>query len=159
MPDYAIALIFVTVLGCALVAGAFFAFSSFVMGALDRLPARESVAAMQSINVVVLTPAFMTALFGTALLCIAVAGVSLAHLGDADGRYALAGAVLYLVGTIGVTMAFNVSRNVALEKVDAAGPDAASAWRRYYGPWLTWNHVRTIAAAGATAAMVASLVS
>ena len=57
-------------LGCALMAGAFFAFSSFVMPALRRLPATQGIAAMQSINVLAVTPIFMTALFGTAAACL-----------------------------------------------------------------------------------------
>jgi uncharacterized membrane protein len=55
-----------TALGCGLVAGVFFAFSTFVMPALKRLPPAHGIAAMQSINTVAVTPAFMTALFGTA---------------------------------------------------------------------------------------------
>jgi uncharacterized membrane protein len=37
-------------LGCGLVAGVFFAFSTFVMKALARLPAEQGIAAMQAIN-------------------------------------------------------------------------------------------------------------
>ncbi len=44
-------------LGSALVAGVFFALSSFVMKALARLPAPEGSAAMQSIKVVPLSRA------------------------------------------------------------------------------------------------------
>lgn len=50
-------------------AGVFFDFSAFVMPALKRLKPAESVAAMQSINVAAVTPAFVTALFGTAAVC------------------------------------------------------------------------------------------
>jgi uncharacterized membrane protein len=63
----------VTALGCGLVAGVFFAFSSFVMAALKRLPAAEGIAAMQSINILAVTPIFMTALFGTAVACLGLA--------------------------------------------------------------------------------------
>jgi uncharacterized membrane protein len=38
-------------LGSGLIAGVFFAFSTFVMKALARLPAAHGIAAMQSINV------------------------------------------------------------------------------------------------------------
>ncbi len=55
-------------LGSALVGGVFFAFSSFVMKALGRVPSSEGIAAMQSINVVVINPSFMGAFMGTALL-------------------------------------------------------------------------------------------
>ena len=37
-------------LGCGLVAGAFFAFSTFVMNALARLQPAQGIAAMQSIS-------------------------------------------------------------------------------------------------------------
>jgi uncharacterized membrane protein len=55
-----------TALGCGLVAGVFFAFSSFVMASLKRLPAVDGIAAMQSMIIVAVTPVFMGALFGTA---------------------------------------------------------------------------------------------
>ena len=41
----------VTALGCGLVAGVFFAFSSFVMAALRRLKPEEGIAAMQAFNI------------------------------------------------------------------------------------------------------------
>ena len=56
-------------LGCAMMAGVFFAFSGFVMKALARLQPAEGVAAMQAINVAAVTPAFMAALFGIAVTC------------------------------------------------------------------------------------------
>jgi uncharacterized membrane protein len=46
----------ITALGCGLSAGALFAFSSFVMPALARLPASQGIAAMQTINVQAVTP-------------------------------------------------------------------------------------------------------
>ena len=59
----------VTAGGCALVGGVFFAFSSFVMDGLGRLPDAQGTAAMQSINRSAVTPAFMAALFGTGAAC------------------------------------------------------------------------------------------
>lgn len=46
-------------IGSALIGGAFFAFSSFVMKALARLPFTEGIATMQSINIVVINPLFL----------------------------------------------------------------------------------------------------
>jgi len=59
----------ISALGCGLVGGIFFAFSAFVMKALNRLPPAQGIAAMQSINVTVINPLFMTAFFGTAAAC------------------------------------------------------------------------------------------
>ena len=64
------ALTLVSALGCGLVAGVLFAFSSFVMNALARLPAAQGIAAMQSINVVVINPLFITAFLGTDAACV-----------------------------------------------------------------------------------------
>jgi len=64
-------------LGSCLIAGVFFAFSSFVLPALARLPAPLGVAAMQSINVVVLNPLFLGTFFGTAILSLVLAIVAL----------------------------------------------------------------------------------
>ena len=63
-------LIIATALGCGLVVGVFFAFSTFIMKALARLPAPQGIVAVQSINIVVINPLFMGALFGTGALCI-----------------------------------------------------------------------------------------
>jgi uncharacterized membrane protein len=57
-------------LGCGLIAGVFFAFSTFVMKALAQRPSVESIAAMQSVNIIIINPWFMTAFFGTGLACL-----------------------------------------------------------------------------------------
>jgi uncharacterized membrane protein len=130
--------------------GVFFAFSTFVMAALRRLPAAQGIAAMQSINVVAVTPLFMTALFGTAALCIALVVL------DSSGLV-LAAAATYLLGVIGVTMAYNVPRNAALAALEPAAPAAAEAWARYVREWTAANHVRTLAGLAAAGLLCAGL--
>lgn len=49
-------------IGSALIDGVFFAFSSFIMKALARLPSSQGMLVMQSINVMVLNPLFLTSL-------------------------------------------------------------------------------------------------
>jgi len=157
MDDFIFALTLVSALGCGLIAGAFFAFSTFVMKALARLPGAQGIAAMQSINVVVINPWFMTALFGTALACVAAAVISLFEWDEPESIYRLVGGVLFLVGTILVTIAFNVPRNDALAATDPEGDDSADLWRRYIREWTTWNHVRTAAALAAAALFTVAL--
>ena len=157
MSDLLVALTLVTALGCGLSAGALFTFSSFVMRALARLQPAHGIAAMQSINVVAVTPAFMTALFGTAVACVAVAVWALADWHDSYGPYLLAGSALYLVGTIGLTMGYHVPRNNALAKVEPSTPQAASLWTRYLAEWTRWNHVRVAASLAAAAALTEAL--
>jgi hypothetical protein len=52
------ALIFIAAIGSGLVAGVFFAFSSFVMPALARIRPEHGIVAMQSINLTVINPGF-----------------------------------------------------------------------------------------------------
>jgi uncharacterized membrane protein len=146
---YAITL--ATALGCGVVAGVFFAFSSFVMQSLGDLPPQHGMTAMQSINRRAVTPAFMLALFGTAALCL---GLLVWSVIEAE-LLVLAATALYLVGTIGVTMARNVPLNNALE---AAGPDELPLWRRYLVHWTGWNHLRAFAALAAAALLIVALV-
>lgn len=151
------AAIFLCALGCGLVAGVFFAFSTFVMKALGRLPAPHGIAAMQSINIVVINAWFMTALFGTALLCAIVFAAALRGWQDPAAPALLAGSALYLAGTILVTMLFNVPRNNALAAAEPSTLEAAALWRGYLSSWTFWNHVRTVAALAAAALFIIAL--
>jgi uncharacterized membrane protein len=117
----------VTVLGCGLNAGVFFAFSGFVMKALARLPAAQGIAAMQAINAAAVSAVFMIALFGTAAACLAVACWALTAWDQPFAPWLLAGGVLYLIGVIVPTVGYHVPRNDALARVEPAA-EAALAW-------------------------------
>ena len=112
---------------------------------------------MQSINVVAVSPAFMLVLFGTAAACVALAVWALAEWQEPFGPYLLAGSVLYIVGTILLTMAYHVPRNNALAAVEPTSPEAANRWTRYLTDWTRWNHVRAAAALAAAAAFTVAL--
>ena len=62
--------------GCALVAGLLFAFSTSVMPALRRRPAAEGITAMQTINSTILNPLFGLVFGGTTVLCLLLAGTA-----------------------------------------------------------------------------------
>ena len=64
--------------GAGVMAGIFFTFSAVIMRALDRLPAGQGIAAMQSINKVIVNPLFMLFFLGTPLLSIVLAGAGIA---------------------------------------------------------------------------------
>jgi uncharacterized membrane protein len=150
-------LTFATALGCGLSAGVFFAFSSFVMPALDRLAPAQSIRAMNSINKLAVTPVFMTALFGTALAC-AILGVwAIVSWGERPAALVLAGCALFLVGAIVVTGAANVPLNDALMKVEPGAADAATRWSSYLSDWMVWNHVRAATAIAASGLLIAAL--
>ena len=143
---YLFAFKFIAVIGCALIAGVFFAFSTFVMNALSRLQPAQGIAAMQSINITAINPLFMTALFGTAATCLLLSVWTLSKLSQPDAVYLLIGSLLYLIGTVGVTIAFNVPLNNALAIADPSSTESANLWAKYLTDWTFWNHVRTVAA-------------
>jgi uncharacterized membrane protein len=151
------ALTLIAALGCGLVAGVFFAFSTFVMKGLGRLPEAQGMAAMQAINVAAPSFAFMLALFGTALVCVALVAWGLVELGEPFGPYLLAGGVLYLAGVIALTIGYHVPRNNALAAADPHAADGARLWARYHREWTAWNHMRTATALAAAAAFTLAL--
>ena len=155
--DLMFTLTLITALGCGLVSGILFAFSTGVMRALARLPAAQGIAAMQSINITVINPLFMGAFFGTAAACVLVVVFSLLRWNEAEAAYLLSGGLAYLIGTIVVTIAFNVPRNDALAAVDPESADGARLWTGYVTSWTAWNHVRTAAALAAAVSLTIAL--
>ena len=147
----------ITALGCGLVAGILYAFSTSVIKALARLPSAQGIAAMQSINVAVFNPWFMGAFFGTAAACVLVVVFSLLRWGEAEAIYLLVGGLFYLIGTILVTIAFNVPRNDALAAADPQSADGARIWAAYVSSWTAWNHVRTASALAAAVSLTLAL--
>lgn len=145
-------------LGSGTVAGVFFAFSTFVMAALARLPAAQGIAAMQAINITVINPVFFAAFLGTAAACAVLAVLALRGWAGRPGAgWLLAGCVLYLVGSIVVTMVCHVPRNDALAKLDPGAAASAGLWVEYVRSWTAWNHVRMAASLAAAGAFIVAL--
>ena len=144
-------------LGCGTVGGVFFGFSAFVMDGLSRLPPAQGIAAMQSINVTAVRPAFMITLFGTAAACIPLTVAAMRTWGDPPATLLLSGSVLYLIGTIGLTIAYHVPLNNALAAVDPTAADAPVHWSSYLESWTRANHVRAGAALAAAGTFTLAL--
>jgi uncharacterized membrane protein len=147
-------LVLLAALGSGIMAGLFFAFSTFVMQALGKCPAPVGIAAMQSIDETILNPVFFSVFFGTALLSLALAILALTGWSDAGAAWRLAGTLLYLIGSIGITMLFNVPLNNRLAKVAADSAEGAALWSNYLRVWTAWNHLRTIGCIGATGSFI-----
>lgn len=152
------AAVVVALLGSALIGGVFFAFSSFVMKALGRVPSAEGIAAMQSINVVVLNPSFLGAFIGTAVISLVVAILAAQEFGSESAGFLLTGSLLYLIGTFLVTAFGNVPLNDQLAAVSATSPDSVDLWQRYLKRWTMLNTVRTAAAMIAALSFTVGLI-
>jgi uncharacterized membrane protein len=133
---------FVAAISSGLVAGIFYAFSSFVMPALARVPVESGINAMNMINVTVITPSFMLIFIGTGLLCFGLMIGGYFYWRGFDSALLIISSLIYLVGCIGVTMTFNVPLNDTLAVVLPGTQEAAGHWLRFLNEWVMWNHVR-----------------
>src|SRR4051794_10852639 len=152
-------LLWIAAIGCGLLAGVYFAFSTFIMTALGRIGQAHGIAAMNAINVEIVKSLFMPAFFGTTLISAALAVMAVFRGGESGATAMLAGGLIYVVGMFFVTMLFNVPLNDKLAAVDPSRTEAASLWARYLKEWTLWNHVRTIASTVACALFIAALAA
>jgi uncharacterized membrane protein len=137
-------------IGSGVAGGVFFAFSTFVMPALNRLSPADSIRAMQAINVAAPNPLFMGLLFGTAALCVGVAVAGVRRWGAPGATLQVVGSALYLVAIV-LTAVYHVPHNDALAKIDPTKVNAQHTWNAYYTGWTLLNHLRTAGPiAGAT---------
>lgn len=132
-------------LGAGLMAGVYFAFSTFIMQSLNQLGAAQAADAMNSINKVILNSWFMYVFFGSSLL---YAGASIYALliDDLPGRWFLFGVgALYVVGMFLCTAMFNVPLNNRLAASAHEANAKTHTWLHYRKVWTRWNHVRSVA--------------
>ena len=147
--DVVAILILVAIVGSGVVGGIFFAFSTFVMQALKQIPDLSGMLAMQRINVTVINPLFMLVFLVTPAICLVLGVNAVINLEESGSEYVLAGSIIHIVGSLLVTIIFNVPRNNVLAKVDADSDEGVRQWGVYVSQWTRWNHVRTTAAIAA----------
>ncbi len=146
-------LLWLSALGCAVMAGLYFAFSAFIMRALGEIGRAAGIAAMNAINRVILRSLFMPIYLGSTLTGLALAVIALLSWGEPGAAAMLAGAVIYVLGMFGVTKVRNVPLNNRLMAADDAG-----TWALYLSVWTRWNHVRTLASAAGLVLFVLALI-
>ena len=141
-----ILLLVAALVGAAIVGGVFFAFSSFIMKALARVPSPEGIRAMQSINITVINRSFLGTFFATALSSIVLGWIAVVAWPSPFAMYVVAGAALYLFGTFAVTIFANVPLNNQLADTNPTDGEATAVWMSYLDRWTTLNTIRTVAA-------------
>ena len=149
---------FLAALGSALMAGLYFAYSTSVMGALARMPGPQGIAAMNHINVVIMNPVFLTVFMGTAVAAALAALAAIFGVGTIRPAFVIAGAVLYIVFNIVVTMTINVPMNDALAAAGPDGANSAALWATHLDRWVFWTHIRALGCLAALAAFIVALM-
>jgi uncharacterized membrane protein len=146
-----------TAVGCGLMGGILFAFSNFIMTALAQQPDASGIRTMQEINIQIVNPLFLTIFVGTPVGAAFLAALACRSLSQPGAKLLLLGSVLYLVGTLAITVAFNIPLNNRLAIQDPHSVDAAAHWIQYVAKWIRWNHVRTIASLMAAALLTGAI--
>jgi uncharacterized membrane protein len=144
-------------IGSGLIAGVFFAFSTFIMTAFARIPPEQGIAAMNSINLTIVRSPFMLLFIPTLILCVLITILALMDWRGSASLWMLAGAAFYIFAAFISTIVFNVPLNDALARVSGSGADAVALWNTYLKDWTWWNHVRTIASLLSAIAFVRTL--
>ena len=157
MEKFYFVLTLLAALGCGLIAGVFFVFSVSVMLALERIPPGVGMWAMQSINIYILNWKFLGVFLGTGVVCAALAIIGVVQWRPPGSVWLIAGGLIYIVGSIGITVIFNVPMNNALMLADPFTPEGQKLWSDYLTNWTFWNHVRTVASLAASASLIAAL--
>ena len=145
-----------TALGSGVMGGVLFGFSSFVMPALNRLPADEAIRAMQAMNRT--APRGLGIPLVVSGLGSVVVGAGAIAAARGSTRALLVAGAAAGVAAFAVTAAYHVPRNNALDQVDAESAAAAVAWSEYEPGWVAMNHVRTTLSLASAALLVVGAV-
>ena len=142
--------LWVAAIGCGLMAGVYFTFSVFVMRSLAEIPATHGIAAMQSINRVIVSSAFFPLFFGTTVAGLLLAIVPSLYWNSDSAIFSAIGGAIYVVGMFICTVAFNVPLNNRLASLEPGDKKSMEFWKAYQRTWTRWNHVRTAASTTAS---------
>jgi uncharacterized membrane protein len=88
-------LLWFSAVGCGVLAGVYFAFSTFVMASLARIAPAAGAAAMNAINVEIVRSLFMPLFLGTTLTGAALAVLAFFRWGEPGAIAMLAGGGIY----------------------------------------------------------------
>jgi uncharacterized membrane protein len=139
-----IVLLWTAALSSGLIAGIYFAFSVFIMQAFGKINSAHSIAAMNSINKMILRSLFMPLFFGSSIISLGLIIAAIIHWGEAGTTLTLIAGLVYFIGMFIITVAFNVPLNNLLAKTEPDSNNAQQVWSHYLNNWTRWNHLRTV---------------
>ncbi len=141
-------ILLLTAFTSALVAGLLYAYSCSVNPGLGRLPDKEYLSAMQSINRAILNPVFFATFLGTTILLPLTTFLHRNQLEYIHFTLLLSATIIYLTGVVGVTFFGNVPLNNMLDKFNLQSSsleEIASLRLKFEGRWNSLHTIRTIA--------------
>ena len=134
MPDFTLWLLTETIIKLAMITmiGLYFIFSNTIMYALSSMDNGADV--MVIVNKKILNPLFLG--------CFFISGVGSLSLFFISSGVTSAAGIIFFIGTVAVTVVFNVPLNDKLK--GAQKSEIKAVWKEYLSKWVVWNHVRTV---------------
>lgn len=151
------AIAFATAVASIVTGGSLYAFSTFVMPALDRLSGTDAITAMQAINIRAPRSLLMLPLVASIVGTVFVGAYTLLRPETPYRVLLLVGVALGVIAFV-ITPAYHIPHNDALAKVDPHAADAAAQWVDYSVAWTRWNHARTLAYLASGVALIGAIV-
>ena len=152
----------ITNITTALIAGLYYSYSCSVNPGLAKLSNAAYIESMQQINIAIQNPVFFISFMGTLLLLPLSAYLSYNQADNTRFYFLLAAAIIYAVGSMGVTMMGNVPLNNALAAFQlktASDTQMEIARRAFEGPWNKLHTIRTWATVISLALVVVACIS
>ena len=137
-------LLWTAALSSGLIAGIYFAFSGFIMQAFRKIDSTQAIAAMSSINEIILRSLFMPLFFGSSFISVLLIIAAFINWDETGSGLMLAAGVTYFIGMFVCTALFNVPLNNTLARIDSDSFNAHHIWSHYLKTWTNWNHLRTV---------------
>ncbi len=147
--SFKISSLFLAILLTGLSAGLFFAWEVSVIPGTKQVSDRTYLDTMQSINRAIFNPGFYTIFFGSLLLLSISSYSQYREVVNGSFWLILTATLIYLIGTIGVTVFGNVPMNEALDAVnlsDLNSTEARHTRMDYEAKWNQWHTIRTVCA-------------
>ena len=140
-------ILLIATLTTGLMAGLFYAWSFSVTTGLLKLSDTSYIEAMQSLNKAILNPAFFLIFWGSILSLILVTILHYEQPLSSIFWHLLIATVVYLIGSIAVTIVGNVPLNNSLEKfqlISSSLEEIKLQRAAFESRWNTLNMIRTI---------------
>lgn len=137
-------LLWTAAIGSGLMAGVYFAFSTFIMKAFAELETTQAIVSMNAINKVILRSLFMPLFFGSTVISVLLVIFAFSLWGEDGSGIALIAGLVYFFGMFICTVVFNVPLNNQLAEISGDSADAGVVWSHYLKTWTKWNHLRTV---------------
>lgn len=141
-------LLLITATLTGLSAGLLYAYACSVNLGLGRLPDKEYLAAMQSINKEILNPVFFMGFFGALILLPVTSFLNYSQPVTSRFIFLIVATLIYATGTFGVTAFGNVPLNNVLAKINLQSISSAEISKiriDFEGPWNRLHNIRTVA--------------